>query len=79
VIAYNQKAELNDAQLCEIEKLRFELENYQGEILYSAVFEMVRLVNIPKLEGIFMLNLIPHNQPFYGSQFTANQSVIKKM
>lgn len=49
VIAYNQKAELNDAQLCEIEKLRFELENYQGEILYSAVFETSRLVNIPKL------------------------------
>ena len=53
---------MGDCQLCDVEKMRFELENYEGRCMYSAQFVMERLLNVPKLEGIFMLNLHPHEQ-----------------
>lgn len=43
------------------------------------MFEMARLIQIPRLEGIFMLNMHSHQNGYYGPNVTVSQTMLKKL
>lgn len=56
------------------------MENWEGRCVYSAKFEMERLLNVPRMEGIFMINLRENDgQEFYGSRVTVAQGVVRRV